>query len=173
MRVPRRTAGHILRLLHRAVRRGRWVAATVTSGRRSDLRRQGCSPCRSVARWKNAEWARAVQLPGWGIVGLRVVVKSERNGRRLNVLARRPTAVVEVEGKIVEEARTVSELGLNPREVSRTGRPVATGRFLSGSARAPAVPRTNRHSGWPRDWRLVLRPPPASRQRRSGARIGP
>jgi SAM-dependent methyltransferase len=90
MHLPKSAATQVLQNLHRLVRSGGVLAATMTYGTKSRVLKRGWIPGRYFARWRKAELARALRRAGWEIVTLRVVTNQERKGRWLNLLARRP-----------------------------------------------------------------------------------
>lgn len=90
MHLPKVAAVQVLIELHRRVRSGGVLAATVTYGSRSRILERGWIPGRYFARWGKSELASALRSAGWEIVMLRVVSNQERKGRWLNLLARRP-----------------------------------------------------------------------------------
>jgi len=89
MHLPKRNAADLLAVLRRVVKPAGLLAATVTHGRTSRLRRTGWMPGRYFARWKKDELARALSRTGWKVLFLQVVTNLERKGRWINVIARR------------------------------------------------------------------------------------
>ena len=89
MHLPKLVARQVLRELRDSVRPHGLLAATVTHGWRSHIKRGGWMPGRYFARWKKDELARALQRTGWQVLFLRVVSNQERKGRWINVIAQR------------------------------------------------------------------------------------
>ncbi len=89
MHLPKPVARRVLADLHRIVRPGGFLAATVTYGMKSGIVTDGWVPGRYFARWRKDELARAVRRAGWEILELRVVTNCERKGRWLNLLAQK------------------------------------------------------------------------------------
>jgi SAM-dependent methyltransferase len=87
MHFPKPDARRILADLYQLVRPGGLFAATVTYGVKSRLVTDGWVPGRYFARWRKAEFARAVRGTGWSILELKVVTNRERKGRWVNLLA--------------------------------------------------------------------------------------
>jgi SAM-dependent methyltransferase len=87
MHLPKREARRVLADLYRLARPGGLFAATVTYGVKSRLVTNGWVPGRYFARWRKAEFARAVRRAGWTILELQVISNRERKGRWVNLLA--------------------------------------------------------------------------------------
>ena len=89
MHLPKAAAMEVLGELHRRVRSGGVLAATVTYGTASGIRAGGWMPGRYFARWRKEELAGVLRRAGWEILTLQVVTNQERKGRWINLLARR------------------------------------------------------------------------------------
>lgn len=87
--LPRSEAARLLRALRACVPVGGLLAATVAHGRRAGFLGRGWIPGRYFARWRKAQFERAVRRAGWTIVSLATVTGRERKGRWLNLIARR------------------------------------------------------------------------------------
>jgi len=88
--LPKRAVPSVLAVLRHIVKPEGFLAATLTYGSNSRVKRTGWMPGRYFARWRKDELARALRRTGWKVLSLRVVSNQERNGRWLNVMARRP-----------------------------------------------------------------------------------
>lgn len=88
MHVPKPVARKVLAKLRDCLRPDGLLAATVTHGWRSRVKKSGWMPGRYFARWKKDELARALRRAGWQVLSLRVVSNRERKGRWINVIAR-------------------------------------------------------------------------------------
>lgn len=89
MHLPKGVAMDVLDKLHRCLRPGGVLAATVTYGTRSRILERGWIPGRYFARWRKVELARVLRRASWDIVALRVVSNQERKGRWINLIVRR------------------------------------------------------------------------------------
>ncbi len=88
MHLPKEVAMDVLVRLHRCLRPGGVLAATVTYGTRSRVQGRGWIPGRYFARWRKAELTRALHRAGWEVQMLRVATNQERKGRWINLIAR-------------------------------------------------------------------------------------
>jgi SAM-dependent methyltransferase len=89
MHVPKPVARKVLADLRDCVKPNGLLAATVTHGWKSRIKKRGWMPGRYFARWKKDELARALARAGWQVLSLRVVSNRERKGRWINVIAQR------------------------------------------------------------------------------------
>lgn len=78
-----------LRELYRLVTPGGVIAATFIHGRRSGISQDNWIPDRFISRWLKSELTVAVSEAGWTIDQLTAVSNRERQGRWLNLIARR------------------------------------------------------------------------------------
>jgi hypothetical protein len=77
----------VLAALRHLVRPEGFLAATVTHGSNSRIKRTGWMPGRYFARWRKDELGQALSRAGWTVLSLRVVNNQERKGRWINVIA--------------------------------------------------------------------------------------
>jgi hypothetical protein len=87
--VPKPVARKVLAELRDCVRPDGLLAATITHGWKSRVKKGGWMPGRYFARWKKDELAGVLRRAGWQVLSLRVVCNRERKGRWINVIARR------------------------------------------------------------------------------------
>ena len=85
--LPKRTVPNVLAALRHLVRPEGFLAATVTHGSNSRIKRTGWMPGRYFARWRKDELVRILRRTGWTVLSLRVVSNQERKGRWINVIA--------------------------------------------------------------------------------------
>jgi hypothetical protein len=87
--LQKRGVTSVLAALRHLVRPEGLLAATVTYGSNSRIKRTGWMPGRYFVRWKKEELAWAFRRAGWGVLSLKVVSNQERKGRWINIIAKR------------------------------------------------------------------------------------
>ena len=85
--LQKRAVPNVLAALRHLVRPEGFLAATVTHGSNSRIKRTGWMPGRYFARWKKDELGQALRRAGWTVLSLRVVNNQEWKGRWINVIA--------------------------------------------------------------------------------------
>lgn len=88
--LPKSSVRSTLRHLCGLLKPAGLLAATFVHGRQSGMLHEGWIPDRFISRWRKPELTVAVAKAGWTIERLTTVSNLEREGRWLNLIARRP-----------------------------------------------------------------------------------